>query len=257
MRPYARYVAVASLAVLGACGADRATAPNAAPSPAADQIGAANMNAAGTMLAFAPEAHPFGRNMIQWSEDWWKFILSIPASKNPELDMTGADCNVSQHGNVWYIATVAGSTVTRTCTIPREKSLMINLSGVLNDYPCPDTSFHPAPGQSLQDFLTQGAMQVVNMVNSLTLTVDGKSVPNLFSYRYTSPLFYYTGNTTLQTQLDGCITGHSQPAVSDGYYIMLHPLSPGQHVLVFTASDTQGNNASITYNLTVKSGDGD
>ncbi|MDQ2888988.1 MAG: hypothetical protein M3R65_00345, partial [Gemmatimonadota bacterium] len=146
--------------------------------------------------------------------------------------------------------------VTRTCTI-RNRALLVNLSGVLNDYPCPDTSFHPAPGQSLQDFLTQGAAQSVDIVNALTLTVDGREVPNLFSYRDTSPLFYFKGNTTLQTTLDGCITGQRQPAVSDGYYVMLHPLGAGHHVVVFTSSDTHNNHSSVTYDLTVRGGDGD
>ena len=257
MHQYSRLLFLGSLALLAACDAGKTTAP-APVSP--NNIAPSATVATGSsrdQLAFGPEAHPFGQNMIKWSEDWWKYIVSIPSDKNPELDMTGADCTVSQSGEVWYLALVGTGSVTRTCTIPNDKALMVNLSGVLNDYPCPDTTFHPAPGQSLQDFLTQGAMQGVDLVNALTLTVDGHEVPNLFSYRYTSPLFQFTGNTTLQTTLDGCITGQHQPAVSDGYYVMLHPLGVGTHTVVFTSSDTNNNHSSVTYNLTIRHGDGD
>ncbi len=260
MLPYNRLLLLIPLAMLAACDTGKMTAPATRSAdnlaPAANVASATTSNAHGP-LAFAPEAHPYGQNMIKWSENWWKYIVSIPTDKNPELDMTGADCTVSQQGKVWYLALVGTGSVTRTCTIPKGKALMVNLSGVLNDYPCPDTSFHPAPGQSLQDFLTQGAMQTVDLVNALTLTVDGQEVPNLFSYRYTSPLFQFTGNTTLQTSLDGCITGRPQPAVSDGYYVMLHPLSAGVHTIVFTSSDTHNNQSSVTYNLTVRHSAGD
>ena len=258
MRSYSRLLLLAPLAMLAACNPDKATAPT--PGNSNDLATNANVasvaaSAAGDRLAFSPEAHPYGQNMITWSEDWWKYIISIPTDSNPELDMTGADCTVSQHGKVWYLALLGTGTVTRTCTIPHGRALLVNLSGVLNDYPCPDTTFHPAAGQSLQDFLTQGAMQSVDLVNALTLTVDGHEVPNLFSYRFTSPLFQFTGNTTLQTTLDGCITGQPQPAVSDGYFVMLRPLSTGTHVVVFASSDTHNNHTSVTYDITIRDGD--
>lgn len=257
MRPYTRLVLAIPLALVVGCDSAKTTAPTpASPDQLSAQVSASADRGSANHgpLAFAPEAHPYGRNMIQWSEDWWKYILSIPTAKNPELDTTGVDCRVDQHGDVWYLALVGTGSVTRTCRIPHDKALLVNLSGILNDYPCPDTSFHPARGQSLQDFLTQGAIQTVDLVNGLTLTVDGREVPNLFSYRYTSPLFYFTGNTTLQTSLDGCITGRRQPGVSDGYYVMLHPLSSGSHVIVFTSSDTHNNYSSVTYKLTVGGG---
>ncbi len=254
MRRHLRLFVAIPLVLVAGCDAAKSTAPTPG---SADQLAASASKASVSdgSLAFGPAAHPYGQNMIRWSENWWNFIVSIPSAQNPELDMTGADCTVSQHGKVWYLALVGTGSVTRTCTIPHDRALLVNLSGILNDYPCPDTTFHPAPGQSLQDFLTQGAQQPVDLVNGLTLTVDGREVPNLFSYRYTSPLFNFTGNTTLQTTLDGCITGQRQPAVSDGYYVMLHPLDAGSHVIVFTSSDTHNNHSSVTYNLTVRDGD--
>ncbi len=66
-------------------------------------------------------------------------------------------------------------------------------------------------------------------------------LPNPFAYRFTSPLFHFTGAASLRTSIDGCITGEDQRAVSDGYYVILRPLDPGRHNVVFTARDTHGH----------------
>ena len=74
---------------------------------------------------------------------------------------------------------------------------------------------------------------------------------NLFDYRATSRLFYFTGDPSLTSTFDGCITGSSQPAVSDGYWIMLAPLSPGTHTIHFTAGIDNLVLQDVTYHLTV------
>jgi hypothetical protein len=213
-------------------------------------------SAAGGVLAFAPGAHPYGRSMIDWTEAWWRWELSIPTAHNPGLDLTGADCAQGQSGTVWNLAPIfMNGSLTRNCAVPEHRALLVSLSGILNDYPCPDPTFQPAPGQSLQEFLTAGARSVVDLVNGLSLTVDGQSVGDPFRYRSTTPLFEFIGDPTLASSIDGCITGAPQPAVADGFLVMLKPLHPGSHTVVFTASDTHGTHTSVTYHLTVAGGD--
>jgi hypothetical protein len=65
-------------------------------------------------------------------------------------------------------------------------------------------------------------------------------------------LFAVDGSTTLQTSLDGCITGKPQPAVADGYFAMVKPLAPGAHTLVVHATDTHGTDVTVTYQLTTR-----
>ncbi|HTS87764.1 MAG TPA: hypothetical protein VMG41_04665 [Gemmatimonadales bacterium] len=251
MRPLLASSALLAAALLLACN-ESPTAEGASPAPTPPL---ASMESARSVV-FAPDARPYGSSMVQWSERWWQWVLGVPASHNPMLDPTGADCGAGQRGEVWYIADLSTGSGTRSCRAPEGHSFLINLSGVLNDFPCPDTTFHPAPGQSLSDFLTEGARQIVDGVDSLSLTVDGTNVPNLFSYRYTSPLFYYRGSATLQTLIDPCITGRLQPAVSDGYFIMVKPLDRGQHSLTFTAADVQGVHTAVTWSLTIVRSDG-
>jgi hypothetical protein len=212
----------------------------------------------GNTLAFPPSAHPLGQSLTNWSKEWWRWELSIPTDRNPSLDPTGADCAEGQAAEVWFLGSIFGSgAVTRSCTIPGHTPLLVSLSSILNDYPCPDPNFQPAPGQSLEDFLTDGARAVEDGVNSLTLTVDGVEISTLFERRYTTRLFTFTGDPSLRTSIDGCITGSEQVAVSDGFFVMLKPLQAGEHTVVFTAASANVQN-SVTYNLTVTgSGDGD
>ena len=114
--------------------------------------------------------------------------------------------------------------------MPAGKALFFPVFGLENDFPCPDTSFAPAPGQSLENFLTQGARAVVDLISFVGVDVDGVSLGDLSGQRVTSPLFYFTGDPSL-TVLDPCLTGTPQAVVSDGYWLMLAPLSVGEHLI--------------------------
>src|SRR6185295_11955600 len=108
-------------------------------------------------MLFPKDARPYGRPMSRWAELTWSYIYGIAPDQNPFFDTTGEHCAVDQHGPVWFLPAVPGSSlgnnVTRACTIPRGRAIMLQMSSAINDYPCPDPSFHPAPGQSLYDFL--------------------------------------------------------------------------------------------------------
>src|SRR5213076_3066927 len=99
-----------------------------------------------------------------------------------------------------------------------------------NDYPCPDPSFQPAPGQSLEDFLREGAMFFLDATTELSVSVDGQAVGDLFDNRGTSRLFNFTYDPSWFA-LDSCGTGTPQPGVSDGYFVMLKPLPTGTHTV--------------------------
>ena len=202
-------------------------------------------------IAFPPGADPYDRSMVQWEMAWWRWELSIPASVNPSLDATGANCVEGQSGKVWFLASTFGSgSVHRACTVPAGKALLVNLSSLLNDYPCPDPNFQPAPGQSLEEFLTIGARQVEDGVISLTLSVDGEAVADPFAYRVGTPLFTFTGHPSLTAVIDGCITGTPQPAVADGFFVMVKPLRPGSHTVAFSGASANVQ-SQVTYHLTV------
>jgi len=244
----ARAAVACTLLLATACESAPPTGQDPSPDLAQSGIGE---------LAFAANAHPFGHSLTDWSEAWWRWEVSIPTDRNPGLDLTGANCAEGQGGEVWFVgALFASGEVTRTCTIPAHRALLVNLSGVLNDYPCPDPGFQPAPGQSLEEFLAEGARAVEDGVNGLGLSVDGVSIPALFERRYPTGLFDFTGDPSLRTSIDACITGSSQVAVADGFFVLLKPLHPGAHTVVFTAESVNGVHTSVTYDLTVNGSGG-
>lgn len=69
-------------------------------------------------------------------------------------------------------------------------------------------------------------------------TIDGVAVQDLDDYRVTSPAFY--AEWPEWTYLG--------PNFDDGWYLMLAPLSEGEHTISFTGSD---GGVDVTYNLTV------
>jgi hypothetical protein len=63
-----------------------------------------------------PGSHPYGASYDEWSERWWKWVLSIPAASNPLLDPTGQFATVGQSGPVWFLAgNIGGGVVANRC----------------------------------------------------------------------------------------------------------------------------------------------
>jgi hypothetical protein len=123
----------------------------------------------------------------------------------------------------------------------------------MNDFPCPDPAFKPAPGQSLYDFLLAPIAPAVDAVSGFEVTLDGVAIIDPLSYRRQSAhVFLFRGSPTLNPDFDACVTGHIQEAVSDGYYLMFKPLSPGAHTIVVNGHDMHGTPVTLTEHLTVE-----
>jgi hypothetical protein len=182
---------------------------------------------------FPRDSHPYGSSMTTWAENWWRWVYSIPAPVNPFLSLT-SDCGEEQRGPVFFIPPfpVGGKNLTRFCTVGSDKAIGVSPSTVLNDFPCPDPTFKPAPGQSLFDFLLAGAVDANGDIAEIDVTLDGEPLGDVLGDHFASDnLMFFKGDLSLQTTLDSCVTGQFQPAAVDAYFILLKPLRPGHHVL--------------------------
>ncbi len=195
------------------------------------------------------QSHPYGKTYGEWSNAWWKWAFSIPASVNPLLDTTGVHCGEGQSGPVWFLAgTLGGGSVTRDkCIVPTGKALFFPIANTQQDNICPPASYTVAQ-------LRQLATDTINAVdvNRLAAKVDNTPIQNLQNYRVGSNNPAYSvilPSDNLYSSGCGTSEGTYYPAVSDGYYLMLVPLPPGSHTIHFTASDFGIN---VTYILTVK-----
>lgn len=200
------------------------------------------------------DANPYGQSYGNWGAAWWIWALQFPLENNPITDPTGALSSQGQSGPVWFLAGTFGGTAARTLTVPRGKALFFPLFNIFNDYPCPDPNFQPAPGQTLEEFLTEGAAANIDLATDLFAEVDGVPLQELWNYRAHSDLVTFTGHPSL-VAIDPCLTGEPQPAVADGYWVLLAPLRPGQHTVRFGSKALFGEfqfEVDVTYHLTVE-----
>jgi hypothetical protein len=178
----------------------------------------------------------------------WRWFMSIPFAVGPTNDADGLNCSISQDGDVWFLGGPLGSNFTRTCHIPFGKKILSPIIDVLNDFPCPDPTFKPAPGQSMEAFLTDGARSVVDMATVAQAQFDGTP---LRVQRVTSKLFGFTGAADLAPVFDSCVTGSPQLGVSDGFFVLIQPPSRGHHVLHIKSAHPWWGTSEGNYHLIV------
>lgn len=180
---------------------------------------------------FEPTSNPYGTSYTDWTVQWMQSFLTFDCDNNPFANP--ANVLFSQTGDVYFMAGLQATGSSVNITVPQDKAILFPLANYINDYPCPGGGFEPAPGQTLEEFLTEGAVWFTDNCSKLSVVIDADSVSNPQNYLFTSNLFTFTGSPDLATVcgFDGCITGTPQPAVTSGYYIMLKPLSKGQHTV--------------------------
>jgi hypothetical protein len=241
------------VAVLVGCGAGSPAATQTSSTSSADlkKDDATNPNP----MLFPKDARPYGRTMSDWAEGMWSYIYSVPIDQNPFFETTGKFCAVDQAGPVWYLPAVPGSTlgtnISRTCTIPKERAIMLQMSSADNDYPCPDPSFHPAPGQSLYDFLISAISPLFDNVTGFSVTLDGVPIQDPLSYRFFSTdVFTFTPDPSM-IAFDNCVTQKHMLGVVDGFYLLFKPMTVGQHTIVLIGHDMEGVPVTLTEHLTI------
>ncbi|MEX8518328.1 MAG: hypothetical protein AB3X44_07420 [Leptothrix sp. (in: b-proteobacteria)] len=169
-----------------------------------------------------------GASRATWIERWWLRLTALPADVGA-LDPMGANCALLQDGPVWFLNAPTGGGFLKTCEVPAGKAIISPVFNILNDYPCPDPSFVPAPNQSLEDFLLTSYAFIVDGTTGLDATLDGHPLP---IRRVVKGAFGFTGAISLATSgFDGCVNGSPQIGISDGYWLFIDPLPPGHHEL--------------------------
>ncbi len=185
----------------------------------------------GNSQVVQPNTDEFGNSYGEWSARWWQWLVSIPAATNPNLDATGADCALGQTGPVWFLAGSFGDKAyTRSCTIPGGKDLLITplttLSGELGSGAVSDCP--GGPDECDLNYIRTLAAAFADNPQLLEVKVDNAQVKSLDQYRVTSPVLnvFFPEKAIFDIQ-----HGTHGPLVSDGYFVLLKPLSPGVHTI--------------------------
>jgi len=151
----------------------------------------------------------------------------MPIQINPMDDITGEHCEEGQGSlPVFFLSGSGGSVAERTCTVPAEKAILVPVSTV-------ECSFAEQSGTNEQE-LNTCAEEDQSSNPILFLSVDGRQIQQIEKYRVHSRAF----NVTFpENAVFGAKAGPSL-AVSDGYWIILEPLPPGEHEIHFKSSLT-------------------
>ena len=207
-----------------------------------------------------PNATPHGATYSEWSAMWWQWVLAIPQDQNPCFDQTGTNAAVGQSGHVWFLAGTmepdwtGAMNATRDVKVPRGTMLFIP---VINAEMSPPEG--PGVGIDTWEGLVDFATGYIDLVTVAELTVDGRAVPITEAYRVQTttveadaPTYTMPEGGVLQPY--GVAPG-THPFYSDGYYVMLAPLSAGKHTVALhgvAAGDGWSFETQVTYNLMVK-----
>ena len=204
-----------------------------------------------TSPVYASNATMYGKTYAAWAAEWWKWNLRFDCAHFPLRDTTGALENQNQSGSVFFLSGRRGHTL--SLTVPAGYSILVPLITFESDYPCAsDTSSHPAPGETVEHFLTAMTQGSVDAMDQLSLTIDGTAIANISTYKVVSPLFTLTANADLANCFDDCLNGKEQSFVAGGYFFMLKPLAKGTHTIhrVGGASKLFPFLYDITYTIT-------
>jgi hypothetical protein len=193
--------------------------------------------------AFASTSQPELISTKQYqilSAKWWKYLISVPPSTNPIL---GGPCDAQQKGPVFYLVGTFGGSAERSCTIPQGKVIFFP---VINTFATVDKN---DPNFNTIDKTKTAIKESIDKATDLQVSVDGVNI-NLDNARAQSPPF------SVKVPRDNVlgppeIAGTYPLAFSDGYWVGLEPLDPGEHTIHF-AGTGDGFSLEVTYHITVQ-----
>jgi hypothetical protein len=216
-----------------------------------------------------------GSTYGEWAAEWWIWATAGPDGENVIQDMTGEFCGANQpNGKVWFLAGTFGEAgIERDCTIPEGKALF---------YPLLNSVWIDCPPPSDDGDLTDTEVRAImaefggggNNACRLTSTIDGADV---FGGFLTSNAISTLQILDVRTQsavfsiplpenhvfgglcAPALPSGETGRSIAEGHWVMVPPLSPGEHELTLHGADCGDDpfEVGVTYHLTVLDDDDD
>lgn len=193
----------------------------------------------------------FGKSYGEWAASWWQWFGSVPKDTNPGIDTTGENCGLGQNdSNIWYLIESFDPTkYVRDCTIPKDKYIFVPSLAAYCDTRLDNL-------ESEKELVTCAQDYNEALTKDLMIKLDGKDLNSVLSYRVTSPItnFTYPENNIFDEP------AYASQGVVDGYFVILEPLSIGNHELHIKTVALNPNKGAggigdaaydVLYNLTV------
>lgn len=222
----------------------------AADVPLLPQQTTTNWESSTASLTRPSEVDPklYGKTIGNWGHAWWSWAFNVPKATNPLLKNGAIDCSAGQQGKVWFLAGNFGGTSKRSCTISPGKALFFPIYN--------SVWWTPAPGTDIgcKDELDcrRKAGRSLGTLN-YTCKIDGQDCAWQYAIvraQSDSLPFTINNDSILVTEYEE-IPGTRDISISDGFWVMLPPLTVGQHKVRFTAK-ADDFVLDVSYNLTVR-----
>jgi hypothetical protein len=187
----------------------------------------APVHAQGNLTVIPKDSSPFGKPYSNWTAEWWQWYVETPFDNNhPSRDLTGVNCGINQSGPVWFISGSEKVPIEKTCVVPEGKAILVPIL----IYEC---SYTENKNEKTPEDLLNCAKSNADNMQALKLRYGEIDLPEQQirqEFRIsTSPFIVnFPENNVFLAQPPGPTT-----AVSDGYWIMFEPPSPGNYDINF------------------------
>jgi len=185
---------------------------------------------------------PFGLSFGEWSIRWWQWLLSIPKSINPILDLSGENASIGQSDpGVFYLCQTIENVrqrPTRNISVRKGTSLF---SPVINWV----SNFYE-DGHSERE-LIETARRKMDIIGDLQFFLNGERIHVLKKYRFLSEFF------SVDIPKDNIFDLPSGKArlVSDGYWVFTKPLVTDTTISTFGTCSSGVTKIGVNYNIKV------
>ena len=160
-----------------------------------------------------------------WSEKWWRWLISIPRPRNPAFDTTGRFASDFQRDqNMFFLCqTVEGLIAPphRQTTVPSDRSIFMPIINWL--------SAMGVDGDSESE-LVRVAKEKMDIISGLLVEVNGKSV-DIEPVRYRARSRLFIAELPKGNILN--LPPEPRAFVSDGYWICFHPIKEKTRISTF------------------------
>ncbi len=178
----------------------------------------------GTSVVIPVNEQVAGKAQHEYANTWWQWANTMSDEISPIRDKDGKYCHVNQSGDVWFLAGGYGtSKIKRHCAIPQGKHIF---------FPIINMAYWPVNGivRTCEEVKEESALNN-NELYFVYVELDGQPVPNMRDNRIKSKdCFDLHGLLAKQKNVEKVY-----PAATDGFWLMLKPLSKGIHSLKFNA----------------------
>lgn len=198
---------------------------------------------------YSSDYAPFDIPYKEWAAKWWNYNVKFGAEEHPRDHFSPERCNLDQEQSdpVYYLPDNLGGEEVRACTVPAGKAILApQITGS-----CWDDNTDP---RLKTEAGLRGCSREGQELGVVTATLDGRELQGLEQYRVTSDVF----NMTIPEDNAFQSPFGTFPAMADGFFVFLEPLTPGKHTLELQQSNIDPvkpelNFASkTTYILTVQ-----